>query len=115
MNYTKFWGVGEEALAPPDLGRNKNKVFPLKNPFHKSTFQKKRSSFHSSENRTNRICSAEKALAPPDIGRKRSKVTSLKRPKTKGQPSTLADKNISKEESEERINIMLISATIILN
>ena len=42
MNYTKLWGVGE-ALAPPNLGKNNNKVLPLK-------FKKRRCSFQSSDN-----------------------------------------------------------------
>ena len=52
---------------------------------------------------------------PPDFGRKRSKVSSLKRTKTKDPTIALVDKYISKEESEDRINSILISATIILN
>ena len=101
-----IWG----APASPNFDRNKNKVFPLKRPSHKPTFQKGRCSFQSSDNR-----GVGKALAPPDFGIKGNKTSSLKRPKTKGPPSTLADKDISKEESEDRINSILISATIILN
>ena len=48
MNYTKLWGVGE-ALAPPKLNRNKNKVVPLKRPSHKPKFQKKRGFSQSSD------------------------------------------------------------------
>lgn len=96
------------AFAPPNFGRNKNKVFPLKRPSHKPTF-------HSSDNRTNEIWAAGKALFQPYIDRKRSKTSSLKRPKTKGPPSTLAGEDISKEESEDRINSILVSATMILN
>ena len=101
-----IWG----APASPDFDRNKNKVFPLKRPSHKPTFQKRRCSFQSSDNR-----GVGKALAPPDFGIKGNKTSSLKRPKTKGPPSTLADKDISKEESEDRINSLLICATMILN
>ena len=93
MNYTKFWGVGE-ALAPPDLGRNKNKVFSLKRPFHKPKFQKRRHSFQSLDNRADEIWGAGKALASPDVGRKRSKSSSLKITKTKGPPIALVDLSI---------------------
>ena len=100
---------------PSDIGRNKNKAFSLKIPSHKPTFQKRRLSFQSSDNRADGICDAGEALAPPDFGRKRSKVSSLKRTKTKDPTIALVDKYISKEESEDRINSILISATIILN
>ena len=94
MNYIKFWDVGE-ALAPPDLGRNKNKVFPLKRPSHKPKFQERRHSFQSSDNRADEIWGAGKALAPPDVGRKRSKPSSLKiTKKTKGPPIALVDLSI---------------------
>ena len=86
MNYTKFWGVGE-ALAPPDFDRNKNKVFPLKKPSHKPTFQKRRSSLQSSDNRADKIWGAGQALPPQDFGRKRSKASTLKRTETKDPPS----------------------------
>ena len=54
MNYTKLWGVGE-ALAPPNLGRNKNKVVPLKRPSHKPKFQKKRGFSQSLDNKADEI------------------------------------------------------------
>ena len=94
MNYTKFWGVGE-ALAPPDLGSNKNKVVPSKKPSHKShkpKFQKKSRSFQSSDNRADKIWSAGKA--PSDVGKKTSKASSLKITKTKDPPIALVDPSI---------------------
>ena len=70
MNYTKLWGVGE-ALAPPNLGENNNKVLPLKRPSHKPKFKKRRCSFQSSDNGDDEIWGAEKT--PADVGKKRSK------------------------------------------
>ena len=93
MNYTKLWGVGE-ALAPPNLGENNNKVLPLKRPSHKPKFQERRHSFPSSDNRADEIWGAGKALASPDVGRKRSKSSSLKITKTKGPPIALVDLSI---------------------
>ena len=72
-------------LASPDFDRNKDKVF-----------QKRRHSFQSS-NKDDQIWGAGKALANPDY------------------VFALVDKDLSKEESEDRINSILISATIILN
>ena len=91
MNYTKFWGVGE-ALAPPDLGSNKNKVVPLKRPSHKPKLQKKSRSFQSSDNRADEIWSAGKA--PSDVGKKTSKASSLKITKTKNPLIALVDPSI---------------------
>ena len=91
MNYTKFWGVGE-ALAPPNLGKNNNKVLPLKRPSHKPKFKKRRCSFQSSDNGDDEIWGAEKA--PPDVGKKRSKASSLEMNKTKGLPIALEELNI---------------------
>ena len=54
MNYTKLWGVGE-ALAPPNLGENNNKVLPLKRPSHKPNFQKKRGFSQSLDNKADEI------------------------------------------------------------
>ena len=83
MNYTKLWGVGE-ALAPPNLGRNKNKVVLLKRPSHRPKFQKKRGFSQSSDNRADKIGGAR-----------------------------IYD--LSKEESKDRINSLLICAAMILN
>ena len=86
MNYTKLWGVGE-ALAPPNLGENNNKVLPLKRPSHKPKFKKRRCSFQSSDNWDDEIWGAKKT--PPDVNKKRSKASYLEISKTKGQPIAL--------------------------
>ena len=88
MNYTKLWGVGE-ALAPPNLGKNNNKVLPLKRSSHKPKFKKRRCSFQSSDNGDDEIWGAEKT--PADVGKKRSKPSSLKITKTKGKPIALEE------------------------
>ena len=87
MNYTKLWGVGE-ALAPPNLGRNKNK----KRLSHKPKFQNKRSFSQSSDNRADEIGGAR--MAPLDVRKKRSKVSSLKITKTESPPIALMDLSI---------------------
>ena len=60
---------------------------------------------------------ARKALAPLDFERKQSKFSSLKRPNPKGPPvpTALVDKDNTRDMMEERINSILLSATIILN
>ena len=88
MNYTKLWGVGE-ALAPPNLGKNNNKVLPLKRSSHKPKFKKRRCSFQSSDNGDDEIWGSEKT--PADVGKKRSKPSSLKITKTKGKPIALEE------------------------
>ena len=91
MNYTKLWGVGE-ALAPPNLGENNNKVLPLKRPSHKPKFKKRRCSFQSSDNCDDEIWGAKKT--PPDVNKKRSKASYLEISKTKGQPIALEELSI---------------------